>query len=144
MSINEFKYDFFVSYRHQEPDKSWVRKMLVPKLEQEGLRACIDYRDFRLGAPLVLEMASAVQESRYTLAILTPTYVESNFTELENVLAEHLGLERSQNRLIGIIRQQSEARLGMRARLMLDMSDDNDFGISLERLSEALRLSPDK
>ena len=35
----------------------------------------------------------AVESSTYTLAVLTPTYLESTFTELENVLAEHLGLE---------------------------------------------------
>ena len=59
---NTTPYDFFISYRHREPDKSWVRKTLVPALEAKGLRALIDYRDFRLGAPLVTEMARAVEE----------------------------------------------------------------------------------
>ena len=50
MPADDFVYDAFISYRHQEPDKTWVRKTLLPRLEAEGLAACIDYRDFRLGA----------------------------------------------------------------------------------------------
>ncbi len=93
MTTSPSSYDFFISYRHRDPDKSWVRKTLVPALEARGLRALIDYRDFRLGAPLVTEMARAVEECRFTLAVITRTYIESNFTELENVMAKQLGLD---------------------------------------------------
>src|SRR5262249_54927010 len=138
--IDEFKYDVFLSYRQQEPDKTWVRKVLLPRLEKDShLRVCIDYRNFRLGSPLVLEMAKAVEQSRYTLCVLSPTYLESNFTELENVLAEHLGLEKSQRRLLAIMRQACTPRLGMRARLWLDMTDDNEFEINVARLAHELR-----
>ncbi len=144
MSTDGFIYDVFLSYRQQEPDKSWVRKTLLPRLEAGGLRACIDYRDFRLGAPVVLEMARAVGESRYTLAVLSPAYLDSNFTELENVLAEHLGLEKSQRRLMAVMRQACAPRLGMRARLWLDMTDDEEFEVNVERLVAELRRPPDK
>jgi hypothetical protein len=140
---DDFLYDVFISYRHQEPDKTWVRKTLRPRLEAEGLHACIDYRDFRLGAPLVLEMARAVQQSRYTLVILSPIYLTSNFTELENVLAEHLGLEKSQRRLLAVLREECTPRLGMRARLWLDMTDDDEFETNLARLVYELRQAPD-
>ena len=42
-------YDVFISYRQQEPDKSWVRHTLLPSLKSEGLRVCIDFECFRLG-----------------------------------------------------------------------------------------------
>ncbi|HSF29899.1 MAG TPA: TIR domain-containing protein [Candidatus Tectomicrobia bacterium] len=141
---DHFAYDVFISYRQQEPDRSWVRKTLQPRLEAQGLRACIDYRDFRLGAPLVLEMARAVEQSRYTLAVLSPAYLTSNFTELENVLAEHLGLETSQRRLLAIMREPCTPRLGMRARLWLDMTDDGELERNVERLVYELRQTPDK
>lgn len=130
-----------MSYRQQEPDKTWVRKILLPGLEAEGLRACIDYRDFRLGAPLINEVQRAVESSRYTLAILSPAYLTSNFTELENVLAEHLGLEKSQRRLLCVMREPCTPRLGIRARLWLDMSDDSEFDTHLARLAYELRQS---
>lgn len=142
-ATSEFVYDVFISYRQQEPDKAWVRKTLVPKLEANGLRACIDYRDFRLGAPLIKEMERAIEHSRYTLAVLSPAYLKSNFTELENILAEHLGLERSQRRLLIVMREACTPRLGMRARLWLDMTNDDEFEINVTRLVYELQQSPD-
>jgi len=136
-------YDFFVSYRHHEPDKSWVRKILVPALEAKGLRAFIDYRDFQLGAPLVTEMARAVEESRFTLAVISDSYLQSNFTELENVMAKQLGLEKSHVRLIGIIRDPKldidKVRLDIRGSLMLDMIDDDEFDVLIERLVDSIQ-----
>jgi len=139
-----FVYDVFISYRQEEPGRSWVRDTLRPRLEAEGLKVCIDYRDFRLGSPLVLEMARAVEQSRYTLAILTEAYLTSNFTELENVLAEHLGLERSQRRLLAVMRETCKPRLGIRARLWLDMTVDKEFELNLDRLAYQLRQAPEK
>jgi hypothetical protein len=141
---DEFKYDVFVSYRQQEPVKSWVRKTLVPRLEAQGLRVCIDYRDFRLGAPLVLEMARGVEQSRYTLAVLTESYITSNFTELEGVLAEQLGLEKSERRLLAIMRELCKPRLGMRARLWLDMTNEDELDLNIQRLVYELRQPPAK
>jgi hypothetical protein len=141
--MSSTSYDFFVSYRHREPDKSWVRKTLVPALEAYGLRALIDYRDFRLGAPLITEMARAVEESRYTIAIITSAYIQSNFTELEHVMAKQLGLEKSQIRLIGIMRDadldMEKIRLDIRSSLMLDMTDDNEFDKQVERLAGTIK-----
>jgi hypothetical protein len=140
---DEFLYDVFISYRHQGQDGAWVRKLLLPRLKSEGLRVCIDYESFGLGAPLVLEMARAVEQSRYTLAILSEAYLESNFTELENVLAEHVGLEKSQRRLLAVLREPCQPRLGMRARLMLDMTDQEEFETGLARLISTLQQTPD-
>jgi hypothetical protein len=141
---DHFRYDVFISYRQEDPDRTWTRRTLLPRLEAAGLRACIDNRDFRLGSPLVLEMARAVEQSRYTLAVLSPAYLRSNFTELENVLAEHLGLEISQHRLIAVMREPCKPRLGMRARLWLDMTDDGELNTNVERLVYELRQAPAK
>jgi hypothetical protein len=132
-------YDVFISYRQQDPDGAWVRGVLVERLRAAGLRVFIDYESFRPGAPLVLEMARGVEQSRYTLAVLSPAYLESNFTELESVLAEHLGLELSQRRLLMVRRAPCEPRLGLRARLWLDMTNDEEVSRNLPRLVAALR-----
>jgi hypothetical protein len=136
---DDYSYDVFVSYRHQDPDGPWVRGVLVERLHAAGLRVFVDYQSFRLGAPLVLEMARGVEQSRYTLAVLSPAYLASNFAELENVLAEHLGLELSQRRLLAVRRVPCKPRLGMRARLWLDMTSDDEVDRNLPRLVAALR-----
>jgi hypothetical protein len=71
------------------------------------------------------------------------SYLESNFTELENVLAEHLGLEKTQRRLLAILREDCTPRLGIRARLWLDMTDDEEFETNLARLVYELRSPAD-
>lgn len=143
LPAGNFHYDVFLNYRNQEPDQAWVRKTLLPALEAQGLRVCIDCRDFRLGLLLLKEMERAVEQSRYTLAVLSPAYLKSNFTELENVLAAHLGLEHGQRRLLMIMRQACTPRLGMRASLWLDMTDDDEFDLHIARLVYALRQPPD-
>jgi hypothetical protein len=135
-------YDVFISYRQQDPDGAWVRGVLARRLRAAGLRVFIDYESFRLGAPLVLEMARGVEQSRYTLAVLTPAYLESNFTELESVLAEHLGLELSERRLLMVRRAPCKPRLGMRARLWVDMTSDDEVERNVPRLVAALREPP--
>jgi hypothetical protein len=141
---DDFVYDVFLSYRQREPDKSWVRKTLLRRLEAEGIKACIDYRDFRLGAAIVEEMQRAVLQSRYSLAVLTPAYLQSNFTEFENVIAQHLGLERGQRRLLAIMREECDPELRMRAQLWLDMTDDDEFEMNVQRLVYELQQPPDK
>ena len=78
----------------------------------------------------------------YTLAVLSPAYLASNFTELESVLAEHLGLEMSERRLLAVRRVPCQPRLGMRARLWLDMTTDEEVERNLPRLVAALRERP--
>ncbi len=80
-------------------------------------------------------MERAVIQSRYTLAVPTPRYLESNFTELENVLAEHLGLETAATRLLTVIREPCRPRLGIRARLSLDLTDDAELEAGCARLA---------
>src|SRR5262249_46906865 len=138
MSEAEYVYDVFVSYRQQEPDKSWVRKTLVPALEAAKLKVCIDYRDFGLGKFVVKEMEQAVVQSRYTLAVLSPAYLKSNFTDFEHVLATQLGLEKTQRRLIALMREACDPGLAQRARLWVDMTDDDEFETNLARLVREL------
>jgi hypothetical protein len=136
---DDFEYDVFISYRQKEPDESWVYDTLWPHLEAKGLKVFIDERDFRLGAPLLKEIERAVVNSRYTLAVLTPVYLESNWTDLENVLARHLGTEKGQRRMIAIMREKCEPDLDIRMRLWLDMTRDDRFERDLARLVSELR-----
>jgi hypothetical protein len=138
MESQHFAYDAFISYRQREPGRSWVRNVLVPQLEAAGVRVCADYRCFRLGEPFVTEMERAVEQSRFTVAVLTPAYFESGFTEFENVLADHLALEEQAKRLLMVRREDCEAPARLRYRLWLDMRTDEEVGEGLPRLIDAL------
>lgn len=91
-------YDVFVSYRHVQPDLDWVRTVLVPALDEQKFAVCVDYRAFEPGSIVIEAMSDAVRASRFTAAVLSPRFMESGFTTLELVLADHLG-----SRLIGLV-----------------------------------------
>jgi len=82
----KFHYDGFISYSHH--DKEWVHGWLLPRLEAAGLRVCIDFRDFEPGLPSLINMENAVEHSRKTLIVLTPAWVESEWTAFESLLIQ--------------------------------------------------------
>jgi len=95
MAETNFKYDVFISYSHK--DEEWVRNVLLPTLEKQALKVCIDYRDFIAGKPAIINMADASETSRHTLLVLTPRWVESEWTLYEGILSrtdDPVGLQR--------------------------------------------------
>jgi hypothetical protein len=142
-TVDDFPYDVFVSYRHVEPEATWVRRTLIPRLEENNLRVLVDYRDFRLSRAILKEMERGVEQSCYTLCVLSPAYLDSGFAELENLMADHLGYEKKERRMLAIMREPCKPRLGMRIRLWLDMTNDEKFETNVERLIAELKQPPD-
>jgi hypothetical protein len=132
-------HDVFVSYRRREPDRSWVKRRFVPALRAAGVRVFLDDEEFRLGEPLIDAMTRGVEVSRYTLAVLTPAYVTSTYTDLETLMAQHLGLEEKDRRLVPVLREPVSPRLGIRMLTWLDLTDDADFDDGVARLVRELR-----
>jgi hypothetical protein len=77
-------YDVFISYSHA--DRAWVWNWLLPRLEASGLKVCIDDRDFEVGVPSLINMERAVDNSKHTLIVMTPAWIESAWTEFESLL----------------------------------------------------------
>jgi hypothetical protein len=125
--------DVYVSYARGKPEEAWVEKILRPRLEAAGLMVTTE-RNFRMGEPSLSGAEKAVQQSRYTLAVLTPAYLESGFTALDEAMAARLAAEEYQWRLVAVLREPTVPPLGFRARGWLDMSDDATFDIDVERL----------
>ena len=88
-------------------------------------------------------MERAVTESRYTMAVLTPAYLTSSFTDFENVIAQHLGLEQVSARFLGLL-ATLQPTAGFRALYYLDMTDDDEFDLGIARLTAQLREPPDR
>jgi hypothetical protein len=58
---------------------------------------------------------------------------------LESVLARHLGLEKSQRRFLAVMLEECQPSLDIRSQLQLDMTDDSEYSLNLERLLYELR-----
>jgi hypothetical protein len=98
----QFPYDVFISYSSK--DKTWVRGELLKRIEQAGLKAFIDFRDFTRGAPSIKECERGVLECRKTLLVLTPNYIESGWAEMENIMVQTLDPANRQLRLIPLLK----------------------------------------
>lgn len=80
------QWDIFISYSHG--DKKWVRDWLLPRLENANLKACIDYRDFEIGVPALVNMERAAKQSRHTLFVMSPKWTLSEWTDFESLLVQ--------------------------------------------------------
>ncbi|MBI4787368.1 MAG: toll/interleukin-1 receptor domain-containing protein [Chloroflexi bacterium] len=72
--------DFFISYNHA--DQSWA-EWIAWQLEQAGFTTVIQAWDFRPGSNFILEMQRAAAECERTIAVLSPNYLASLFTQPE-------------------------------------------------------------
>ena len=81
-----YNYDVFVS--HSPADQGWVRAELLPRLEQAGLSVFVDYRDFELGVPKLVNIERAVKLSRKILIVLTPSWVASEWANFDALLVQ--------------------------------------------------------
>lgn len=136
-----YEYDVFISYSGSREDRTWVRDQLLPLLERHNLRIAVDFRA-PLGVPKIIFSEQAAQKSRYTLLVLTEDYLHSGLAEFENLVAQYLGIEQSEYRLIPVLARPCTPRLGLRMLPILDMSDRDEMQWNIDRLLEQLMQPP--
>jgi hypothetical protein len=93
--------DVFVS--HSEADQAWVRDQLVPRLQEAGLTVTVGYRDFSIGTPRMVNVERAVQSSRHTLIVLTPDWIEGEWTTFDSLFASTIDPAARQRKLIPLL-----------------------------------------
>jgi hypothetical protein len=133
-----FLYDVFISYSHR--DGEWVRNWLLPRLELEnaGLRVCIDFRDFDIGVPSLVNMERAVEHSRKTLLVLTPNWVESEWTNFEALLVQTddpIGLRR---RMLPLMLKQCKPPKRVSIFTHADFTKPSEWEKQLGRIIDAI------
>jgi hypothetical protein len=130
-----FQYDVFISYSSKNAD--WVQNTLLPALENAGLRACIDVRDFEPGVPSLVNMEQAADRSRHTLVVLTPDWVNSEWTGFESLLVQGQDPIGRRRRLIPLMLERCELppRIGMLT--YIDFTQGN-LDLAWERLLRGL------
>ena len=137
---DEFLYDAFISYSHH--DKNWVCGTLLRHLEGEGLRVCIDYRDFEPGAPSLVNMENAVDHSRKTLLVLTSNWVASQWTEFEALLIQTKDPAGRGRRILPLMVQPCDLPDRLQVFTYLDLTDPTQFDFQMQRLVAAIRYAP--
>jgi hypothetical protein len=72
--------DFFISYNMT--DKSWA-EWIAWQLEDAGYKTVIQAWDFLPGDNVVLGMHEAAKETRSTIIVLSPAFLDSKFAQTE-------------------------------------------------------------
>jgi tetratricopeptide (TPR) repeat protein len=72
--------NFFISYNRA--DRSWA-EWIAWHLEEAGYTTVLQAWDFRPGSNFVQEMQKAVSDAERTIAVLSPDYLTSSFTQAE-------------------------------------------------------------
>jgi hypothetical protein len=131
--------DLFVSYA--ESDSPWVRGYLLDALGLPPERL-ITAQDFRPGAPIVDEFGRAVQESRYTLLVLSQAYLADQWLRLGGQLANFLSVDDQQDRLIPLLLDRFDLPPQITFRVALDYTVEANWQRETERLRELLKSPP--
>ena len=132
--------DVFISYSHN--DAKWVKETLLPALEDAGLKVIIDDRDFEIGTPSLTNMERAVDNSRHTLAVLTPNWIRSEWTEFESLLTGEKDPAGRRRKLIPLMLEtcQPPARISMLT--YADFTEPSKQDEEIKRLLRDLGATP--
>jgi tetratricopeptide (TPR) repeat protein len=133
-------FDVFISYSHR--DAEWVRDWLLPRLEAAGLRVCIDSRDFQIGAPSVVNMENAVEQNRKTLLVMTPAWVESEWTKFESLLSQSEDPSGVRRRTLPLMLEKCEPPKRLGILTYADFTDASQREAQLARVVAAIRDEP--
>ncbi|NIM16787.1 MAG: TIR domain-containing protein, partial [Candidatus Aminicenantes bacterium] len=122
----------FISYSHQ--DREWVENWLMPRLEDAGLEVCIDFRDFEVGIPSLVNMERAVDTCDKTLLVLTPKWLESQWTNFEALMIQTEDPAGLKGRILPLMLEKCEPPKRLAIFTHADFTDKSKWDTELARL----------
>lgn len=133
----EDRYDVFISYSHKDED--WVQNWLLARLEAAGLKVCIDFRDFDLGASALDNMEQAATISNKTLLVMTPNWVASEWSNFEALLTQTQDPAARRRRLIPLMLQKSDLPPRLAMLTYANFTNPEKHEAELQRVVSAIK-----
>jgi hypothetical protein len=134
-----YLYDGFISYSHSDADREWVWRTLLPRLEQADLRVCIDDNDFEIGVPRLVNIERAVDRSRYTMVVLTPEWIKSEWAEFESLLIGTVDQVAHKERILLLVLRLCDIPAPMLGLYHVDLTQLNGYADRLNSILQRLQ-----
>lgn len=131
------RYDVFLSYRHGGADGDTARQLLHA-LEARGFRVAIDERDFPANESFLLEMERCVRESRFTVAVISARYLESDNCQEEAIICKVLDMGERKRRLIPVITESVPMPIWLYGIVGIDLTKTDPLVDPIEKLVATL------
>jgi hypothetical protein len=129
----------FISYH--PADRAWVRSELLPQLDRAGLSYLIDYRDFEVGTPKIVNMERAVERSRHTLIIVTPDWLGSDWNLFQGILASTADPAGVEHKLLPLLLKVAPLPARIAYLEGVDLTDPAERSFQIEKLFRSLSQS---
>jgi TIR domain len=130
-------FDVFVSY--SSADRVWVETRLVAALDAAGLTVAVDFRTFAVGTPAAFNMETAVRDSRKVILVLTPDWINGQWTRWEFLIAQVGDPLNRARRILPLILRRCELPESLRVLTYQDLSGGGDLALQLRRVVSAVR-----
>ncbi len=122
----------FISYSSK--DRKWVSEWLLPRLEEAGLEVRIDYRDFKIGCSFIINMEEAVEWCDKILLVLTPNWVESEWTNFEALLMQTEDPIGLRGRFLPLMLTKCDLPRRLGIFTYADFKDERNWDVEMSRL----------
>lgn len=96
-------YDVFISYA--ERDQEWVDQLCEWLENEYNYKCCNHRRDFVVTREILDQISEAIDKSKRTLCVLSPSFLQSRYCMVEFKHALHLDVQMQKRRLIAIMLQ---------------------------------------
>jgi hypothetical protein len=122
----------FISYSSKDAD--WVREWLLPQLEDAGIKVHIDFRDFEIGTPSLINIEHAIENNQKTLLVLTPNWVQSEWANFEALLLQTQNPSGRARRMLPLMLEDCELPPRLAIFTWADFRHHENWETELERL----------
>ncbi len=96
------EFDVFIS--HASEDEEWTLQ-LIEDLESRGFKVCFHKRDFEPGVTIIDNIMMAVDKSKRTICILSPSFAASPWCSWEFITVFSDDIEEHQRRLLLVVKE---------------------------------------
>ena len=127
----------FISYSHN--DKDWVKGWFLPRFENNGFNVHIDYRDFDIGRPSLLNMERAVETCDKTVLVCSPDYIDSEFCQFEAILLQTEDPIEVRKKILPLMLHDCQLPKRLKMFTYADFRDENEWESQLERLKAQIK-----